>query len=389
MGSFSSGTASWTPGRRRNRGARRAPAAVVGVGTVTRTVAALWWRAASEPSAHAPFMVEEAGGWRSVGWDETGRRVEEMAAGFLAFGIRPGDRVAILGGSRLEWTLADFAPIATGAVVVPVYATATPADRAHVLSHSAARLPVCEDARERERVARLPGLGRLERALTMDPSGADLEELGERGRHHLRRDAGAVARARAAIWEDDLLTLVYTSGTTGPPKGCMVTHRNLRAMVDMARRIEGLVRPGDVVLLHLPLAHVFARLIQFLTPAVGMTLAFCPDLSRLGSALTAVRRRSCRASRGSSRRCTPRRCATSSAREGRGGGWWVPRSRPAGRPRGACARGTHSARGSTFASCWPTGSSTHGSGPASAGGCGSPSRAAEAGPRGRGAVRSR
>jgi long-chain acyl-CoA synthetase len=243
----------------------------------------------AEPCAHVPFMAEEAGRWRSVGWEEAGRRVEELAAGFLALGVRPGDRVAILGRTRLEWTLADFALISTGAVVVPVYQAATPADRAHVLSHSAARMLVCEDAAERERIARLPGLGHLERALTMDGSDDDLAQLGERGRRHLFRDPGAVARARAAIREEDLLTLVYTSGTTGPPKGCMLTHRNYRAMVDMTRRIHGLAQPGDVVLLHLPLAHVFARLVQFLAAAVGMTIAFCPDASRLGVALRAVR----------------------------------------------------------------------------------------------------
>ena len=234
-------------------------------------------------------MVEEAGSWRSVGWSEAGRRVEELAAGFLALGVRPGDRVAILGRTRLEWTLADFALISTGAVVVPVYAAATPADRAHVLSHSATRIVVCEDSAESERIARLPGLGHLERTLTMDGSGDDLAQLGERGRHHLRGDPGAVGRARAAIREGDLLTLVYTSGTTGPPKGCILTHHNYRAMVDMSRSVNRLTRPGDVVLLHLPLAHVFARLIPFLAAAVGMTVAFCPDASRLRFALQAVR----------------------------------------------------------------------------------------------------
>ena len=234
-------------------------------------------------------MVEEAERWRSVSWQEAGQRVEELAAGFLALGVRPGDPVAILGRTRLEWTLADFALISIGAVVVPIYQAATPAERAHVLAHSGARMLVCEDPAEREQIARLAGLGHLERVLTMDDSDDDLAQLCERGRGHLRGDPGVVARARAAIREEDLLTLVYTSGTTGPAKGCMLTHHNYRAMVDMTRRIDGLAQPGDVVLLHLPLAHVFARLIQFLAADVGMTVAFCPDASRLGVALRAVR----------------------------------------------------------------------------------------------------
>jgi len=234
-------------------------------------------------------MVEEAGRWRSVGWPEAGRRVEELAAGFLALGVRPGDPVGILARTRLEWTLADYALISIGAVVVPVYQAATPSERAHVLSHSAARMLVCEDAAEREQIAHLAGLGHLERVITMDDSDDDLAQLGEQGRHHLRTDPGVVARAGAVIRDDDLLTLVYTSGTTGPAKGCMLTHRNYRVMVDMTRQIDGLAQPGDVVLLHLPLAHVFARLIQFLAADVGMTIAFCPDAARLGGALRAVR----------------------------------------------------------------------------------------------------
>ncbi len=254
-----------------------------------RTVVALWSRAVATPCAHVPFMVEEAGRWRSVGWQEAGRRVEELAAGFLALGVRPGDPVGILGRTRLEWTLADYALISIGAVVVPVYQAATPAERAHVLSHSAARMLVCEDAAEREQIACLAGLEHLELVLTMDASDDDLAQVGERGRHHLRGDPGVVARARTVIRDDDLLTLVYTSGTTGPPKGCMLTHRNYRAMIEMTRRIDGLMQPGDVILLHLPLAHVFARLIPFLAIDVGMTIAFCPDAARIGGTLRAVR----------------------------------------------------------------------------------------------------
>ncbi len=254
-----------------------------------RTISALWSRAVAGPRAQPAYMVEAGGRWSGVPWEEAGRRVDELAAGFLALGVRPGDRVAILGRTRLEWVLTDFALIAIGAVVVPVYPAATPADRRHVLSHSGTRFLVCEDAAERERIARLPGLAHLERALTMDHSDDDLAGLGERGRDRLRDDPGAVARARAAIREEDLLTLVYTSGTTGPPKGCMLTHRNYRAMLDMAGGVPALARPGDVALLHLPLAHVFARLVPFLAAAVGFTVAFLPDASRLAVALRAVR----------------------------------------------------------------------------------------------------
>ena len=260
-----------------------------GVPQGERTISALWSRAVAEARPRPAFMVEGAGRWASVGWEEAGRRVDELAAGFLALGVRPGDRVAILGRTRLEWVLTDFALISIGAVVVPVYPAATPADRRHVLSHSGTRLLVCEDAAGREGILGLPGLARLERVLTMDDSDDDLAGLGERGRLRLRDDPGAVGRARAAVREGDLLSLVYTSGTTGPPKGCMLTHRNYAAMVELAGGVPGLALPGDLALLHLPLAHVFARLIPFLGAAVGFTIAFCPDAARLAVALRTVR----------------------------------------------------------------------------------------------------
>jgi len=252
-----------------------------------RTVCALWRHAVTTAPSSPAFLVEEGDAWRPVGWREAGRRVDELAAGFLSLGVGPGDRVAILCRTRLEWTLVDYALIAIGAVVVPLYPTASPAEWTHVLAHSAARMVVVEGAAERDRVERLPGLRALERAVAIEDG--ELDGLAERGRDLLRRDPQAVARAGARVGADDLLTLVYTSGTTGPPKGCLLTHRNYRAMAEIAHRVPGLLVAGDVAVLHLPLAHVFARLVQFLGPEAQLTIAHCPDVSGLAAALRGVR----------------------------------------------------------------------------------------------------
>ena len=91
-------------------------------------------------------MVEDPPGWRTVNWADAGCAVEELAAGFLSIGIRPGDRVAILGRTRLEWTLTDFALLGIGAIVVPVYPAAAPADRAHGVRRGFSAAPASKSA---------------------------------------------------------------------------------------------------------------------------------------------------------------------------------------------------------------------------------------------------
>jgi long-chain acyl-CoA synthetase len=259
-----------------------------------RTLAALWLRALAEAPATPAFIAQEGVEWREVGWEEAGRRVEELAAGFLSLGIGRGDRVAILSRTRLEWTLCDWALIAIGAITVPVYPTSAALECAYVLGNCGARFVVCENAEQRAKVA--PAwreLEALEQLIMIegdpDAGSVSLSELQERGRMLLATDPDAVARMRAGIREADMLTIVYTSGTTGPPKGCVLSNRNYVAMVGMVGRVDGLVEPGDCVLLHLPLAHTFARLVQFLGPAEQLTIAFCPDAAGIPQALRTVR----------------------------------------------------------------------------------------------------
>ncbi len=254
-----------------------------------RTVSELWLRATRDPAPNPPFLVETKDGWREVGWADAARRVEALAGGFLSLGIAKGDRVGIMCRTRLEWTLSDFALISIGAVVVPVYTVSSTAERVHILTDSGAKLLVAENAKEYAAVEEaLEELAAVEQVVGIEPfAGAHLllAELEDRGREHLRRDPDALARARETIEEDDCVTIVYTSGATGLPKGCILTHRNWCSMVEMIRRVPGLVERGDRTVLHLPLAHVFARLVEFLGAGVGLTIAFCPDSSALRRAL--------------------------------------------------------------------------------------------------------
>jgi len=247
----------------------------------TRTIARLWQDALAAGWEGPAYLVEDEDGWREVSWDEAGQAVDELAHALLALGIRKGDTFAILGSTRLEWALFDFALGLIGAVGAAIYANSSSNDCEYILRHSDAVGVLCEDDEQRAKVAGVE----LGHVLTY----SDLDDLRARGREHAATHPDAVAEAAAAIDEDDLFTFIYTSGTTGPPKACMISHRNYYEMADKTRRMEDFAVSSDVMLLYLPLAHNFGRLMHLQSPHVGYTLAFCPDPYAVAEALPAVR----------------------------------------------------------------------------------------------------
>jgi long-chain acyl-CoA synthetase len=256
-----------------------------------RTIPELWTRATSAHRDYPAYLVEQRGGWRPVSWEEAGARVDELAFGFLAHGVRKGDRVAVLSRTRLEWTLCDFALSSLGAVVVPIYLQSSSADTEHIVSHSGARIAITEGADETGRIRELaPSLPGLELVVQIEP-GADLtlEEVVAAGRELAGSRPEAVREACEALAGDDALTIIYTSGTTGKPKGCVLSHRNFTALAESVRGVDGLFEAGDTAVLFLPLAHNFARLVQFCGAEIGVTIAFCPEPANVGRALLTVR----------------------------------------------------------------------------------------------------
>src|SRR5919198_288074 len=256
--------------------AQTAPPASMG-----RTIARLWLDAVAEGRDRAGYLVEdEPGFWREVSWAEAAQAVDELAQGLLALGIRKGDAFGILASTRLEWVLFDYALALVGAVGAPVYATGSARDCSYILEHSGAVGVLVEDEEQR---AKIEGVD-LRHVLAF----ADLDDLRARGREHAREHPRAVEEAAAAIGDDDLFTFIYTSGTTGPPKGCMIRHRNYHAMVESALAIDDGARRDDLMLLFLPLAHNFGRLMHLQNARAGIATAFCPDPYRVREALKAV-----------------------------------------------------------------------------------------------------
>jgi long-chain acyl-CoA synthetase len=248
---------------------------------MSRTIGRLWRDAVAAGRTNAAYLVEGPDGWSEVGWEEAGRAVDEIANGLLALGIRKGDAFGIQAQTNLEWSLFDYALALIGAVGAAVYANSSPKDCKYVLQHSDAVGVLVEDEKQRAKVADL-GLRHV-------ISFAELEDLRTRGREFAAANPTAIAEAEAAVDEEDLFTFIYTSGTTGAPKGCMIRHRNYYDMCATVERVEAFALENDVMLLYLPLAHNFGRLMHLLGAHTGYTTAFCPDPLRVAEALPAVR----------------------------------------------------------------------------------------------------
>ena len=248
-------------------------------------------RAAEQPQAvvlrrpSGPSGV--AGDWTDVTASQFSGEVIALAKGLVAAGIEPGDRVALMSQTRYEWTLIDYAIWTAGAVTVPVYETSSAEQAEWILSDSGARACFVETASYgdaigsfRDRVPALSHLWRIEEDL--DPLRAAGADVGDE----------VIAERAAAAGAADLATIIYTSGTTGRPKGCELTHENLLADVRNAflgplTLVAGIPDPGT--LLFLPLAHVFARIIQVGCLEGGIVLGHCGDLTALLPALASFR----------------------------------------------------------------------------------------------------
>ena len=212
--------------------------------------------------------------WESATYDQVNEQVRELSLGLIDLGVVPGDKVSILGNTRPEWTLFDFAAMTAGATVVPIYQTNSPGECQYVLEHSEARILVVEDEAQLVKIREIrEQCPKLEQVILMLGNAEDavaMSDVQERGK---AQDNSIWEERYRGVTKDDLCKIVYTSGTTGPPKGCMISHGNYRAMLDMAETAE-ILGSGETTFLFLPLAHVFALLIQYGALDVGGRIAY-------------------------------------------------------------------------------------------------------------------
>ena len=235
------------------------------------------------------MLVRDGSRWIPISAREFYRNVSGMARALKRWGLVKGDRLAILSENRPEWTIADFAALILGVVVVPIYSTLTAQQTAYILSDSGAKVVVVSTAQQLEKVLSIKNQTAVERLLVMDSVNTTHAELLQRimlqGPFH--RDP-EIERCTGAISATDLASIVYTSGTTGAAKGVQLTHGNLTSNV--LNSLSGFdIGPGDVSISFLPLSHVTARHADLALLYRGATLAYCPFFENLLQTLTEVR----------------------------------------------------------------------------------------------------
>ncbi|MFJ9635403.1 AMP-dependent synthetase/ligase [Streptomyces sp. NPDC101178] len=244
------------------------------------SVAALFIdRVAATPDGEAyRYPVPSASGegpddWKSLSWGQAAKRVYAIAAGLIALGVQPEERVALSSATRVEWILIDLGVMCAGAATTTVYPSTNAEESAFILADSESRILIAEDAEQlakaRERRTELPDLAHV---VVIDPAGVKpaegdpegwiitLDDLEARGNELLAKTPDAVTERVAAITADQLATLIYTSGTTGRPKGVRLPHDNWSYMAK-ATVATGLITAEDVQYLWLPLAHVFGKVL--------------------------------------------------------------------------------------------------------------------------------
>jgi len=227
--------------------------------------------------------------WVPISSSEIYRNVVGVARALESWGIGQGDRVAILSENRPEWTIADFAALALGAVTVPIYSTQTAEQTAYILNDSGARVIAVSTKNQLEKVLSVQSRTSLEQVMVMDTVETGLavhmQPLMLRG--PVDADPEFDARAQS-IGPDDLATIIYTSGTTGIPKGAMLTHGNMASNIAHSMEAFGFGTKDELSVSFLPLSHVTARHVDFALLYRGVVLAYCPDLARLAQVLTEV-----------------------------------------------------------------------------------------------------
>jgi long-chain acyl-CoA synthetase len=259
------------------------------------TLARMFWARVERSGPRAAQQFKEGHAWRTRTWKEVGEIVREVALGLLSLGRRKNDAVGILSASRAEWVQADFAIFSVGCRTIPVYPSYPPDLLQYIVNDAEVRTLIVEDPAQLQKVmevrGKMPGLDQvvvIRGYQGTDPWVLTWETLRRQGREGEDKWKGELAGRVADGRAEDIATIVYTSGTTGPPKGVVQTNGNHVAMLKSSEQTLR-VAEGDVHLLFLPLAHSFGRLESFAGVYRGLCTAFAESIDRLGQNLPEVR----------------------------------------------------------------------------------------------------
>ena len=240
------------------------------------------------------LRFKKDGGWHSISSKEWLRRARHIALGLYELGIAHGDRVALLSENRAEWFLVDSALQILGGVNVPLYANLMPSQISYIVNDSGAKAVVVSNAAQQKKVAESRSeITTVEHFIKLDSSaeleGITLEDVENKGKSRAEEEPELADRLASSVRPQDLASIVYTSGTTGDPKGVMLTHDNLVSNVKAGMKMLP-IDEHDIALSALPYSHVFERMVaHYLYPAAGVSIAIAGSLDEVAQNLGEIR----------------------------------------------------------------------------------------------------
>lgn len=257
------------------------------------TVNDLFSRVAASGNSRVVLWQDEFGQWQPLSSDQVYHRVRALGRALLTWGVKKGDRVALIGENRWEWAVTDFATLAIGAVNVPIYPTLTGDQISVLLKDADCRVAVVSTRQQFEKLYAVLGQTQVERIVIMDsatpPDGAITFASIIKGADALGSDRDPIFDALGqSVAPEDLATLIYTSGTTGEPKGVMLTHGNIASNQNYAAA-EFSFNSKDVCISFLPLSHITARALDYVMYGVGAQVVYCSQFDKLPAAMREVR----------------------------------------------------------------------------------------------------
>ncbi|HEY6557634.1 MAG TPA: long-chain fatty acid--CoA ligase [Polyangiaceae bacterium] len=262
------------------------------------TLPELFFRRVRQRRAAPALRRKRFGLWEEISWQRYEEAVRSLAAGLIDAGVKPGDRVGLISENRVEWLVSDLGILSAGGVTCAMYTTSAAEQIAYIVRHSGARVVVAENEEQLDKLLPLLEARDIDRVIVIDPKGlrnfrregvVSWEEFQAHASELAEADPGRIESAWSVRGPDDLAILVYTSGTTGPPKGVMLSHRNI---VWACRCLDGVLAPTDTdeYLSFLPLCHIAERTITVFNQVVnGSVVSFAETLDTVRDNLAEVR----------------------------------------------------------------------------------------------------
>ncbi|MGB0385029.1 MAG: AMP-dependent synthetase/ligase [Ardenticatenaceae bacterium] len=254
-----------------------------------RTIAHLHYERMTQAPTRPAFFYPQQGEFVPMLNKDVLQAYVEIGLGLWELGVRHGERVAVMSNSRYEWDLSDGGALGIGAAVVSIYPTSTQAQATYILQHSGSKVAILENFSHwqlvQPQLAQLPDLEHVVLIDTNDvPSGnwISLAQVRERGQQLLEKQPNLPAKARDAVQPDDLASLMYTSGTTGLPKGVALKHKMLFNVVEMIKEVNP-VEEGDHSVIYLPMSHILQRVSNYSGYYQGIIGYFAPAMTELVS----------------------------------------------------------------------------------------------------------